>query len=470
MEDEALQDAYTLFSGSGYKGSIKDFTTLISTNDEAMADAHTLFSEGGYKGDVEAFSTLVGVKKKVPTEAPSTEFRLDSEPTPSPSDTKESGVAELEEAENPTGFNAIPEQIVNEPIAQLYDDYKQAGIITSKQEANVEAELERQKTGDRKWYETFAAYADGMLTSGMAIPLYQFDSKEDLLEAQAVKNRVNYLEALPEEKVKELNAYAVRKTGTLSTSSMNTLAENTILEEKSRLLVNNIKHMGDTINKIKDSGEQVPPEGIKAYQEKFAELQGIATVYNDNVDLIESNNDDIGNFAEELDFLKKNYGGLDYYKDIMRLSAADMIGGVSEAVSSAMKMNPQTMAEGYGLEQFNKQYREEAARQRDLLKPMMSVNDIGGETLEEKANSFAKWLTEQTASQIPVIVTLAAGGSPIGLAALGTSAGGQKIGELRDEGDYSETEMLLAGLGTGALEVITERVSLGILSKGKRTL
>ena len=406
MDEEALIDAHTLFSGNGYNGSIEAFKTLISTNDDALQDAHILFSEKGYTGDLQAFSTLVGIKKKVPTTFTVSELGLEEGPLPS--DTLETdGVSDLAEAENPTGFSALPEQIVNIPVAELYDQYEQAGLITTGQERNIEAEIARKEKGEFSWWESLNAYADGLLRMGIAVPLYQFDSKEDLLEQRAVKNRIDFLQGLPDEKVKELNAFAVRKHGELSKESMNVLAENSILMEKSRLIVNNIKNVEDTIKKIQASGEQAPIEGVKYYHDLINQLKGISTTYNQNVDILENNQDDIGTFQEELEFLKKNYGGLEYYKDVMRLSSADMIAGISEFTSSTMKMSPQHILGGLELEQFNKQFREEITRQREFQKPMMSVSEINN------ASDFGKWLAEQTASQIPVLTVLAAGGSTI---------------------------------------------------------
>jgi hypothetical protein len=57
--EEALNDAYSLFQQTGYNGSLNDFITLISTNNEALNDAHKLFVETGYNGSVEDFSSLV---------------------------------------------------------------------------------------------------------------------------------------------------------------------------------------------------------------------------------------------------------------------------------------------------------------------------------------------------------------------------------------------------------------------------
>ena len=64
MNEEALQDAYRLFSNGGYSGSQEQFKVLIDSNPEALNDSYKLFRGGGYSGDFEAYKTLIGQKKK----------------------------------------------------------------------------------------------------------------------------------------------------------------------------------------------------------------------------------------------------------------------------------------------------------------------------------------------------------------------------------------------------------------------
>jgi len=67
MNEQALQDAYTLFQGAGYGKSFDEFVNLINTNDQALGDAYKLFQEAGYGKGLDEFSTLMGVKKKEDT-------------------------------------------------------------------------------------------------------------------------------------------------------------------------------------------------------------------------------------------------------------------------------------------------------------------------------------------------------------------------------------------------------------------
>mgnify|MGYP003634300925 CR=1 FL=1 len=68
MNEQALQDAYSLFQQEGYNKSFDDFVNLLNTNDEALQDAYNLFSETGYTKSINDFSTLMGVKKKEESE------------------------------------------------------------------------------------------------------------------------------------------------------------------------------------------------------------------------------------------------------------------------------------------------------------------------------------------------------------------------------------------------------------------
>ena len=42
MNEEALKDAYNLFSNTGYNGDQNEFYTLLSENSEAFADSYGL--------------------------------------------------------------------------------------------------------------------------------------------------------------------------------------------------------------------------------------------------------------------------------------------------------------------------------------------------------------------------------------------------------------------------------------------
>ena len=64
MNEEALNDAYTLFISEGYNGTLDEFKVLINQNQNALNDSYKLFQREGYNDSFEDFQNLLGVKKK----------------------------------------------------------------------------------------------------------------------------------------------------------------------------------------------------------------------------------------------------------------------------------------------------------------------------------------------------------------------------------------------------------------------
>ena len=62
VNQDALNDAYTLFSGKGYGGSMDEFVNLIKTNSDALNDSYTLFTDAGYRGSGEEYIKLLGLR------------------------------------------------------------------------------------------------------------------------------------------------------------------------------------------------------------------------------------------------------------------------------------------------------------------------------------------------------------------------------------------------------------------------
>ena len=61
MNEQAINDAYQMFSQGGYSGSIDNFKQLIASNPNALNDSYEIFKSGGYSADIESFKTLMGV-------------------------------------------------------------------------------------------------------------------------------------------------------------------------------------------------------------------------------------------------------------------------------------------------------------------------------------------------------------------------------------------------------------------------
>ena len=60
MNEQAIKDAYKLFTDKGYNKSEEDFIALMSSNGDAVNDAYSLFVSNGYQKSVEDFAELMG--------------------------------------------------------------------------------------------------------------------------------------------------------------------------------------------------------------------------------------------------------------------------------------------------------------------------------------------------------------------------------------------------------------------------
>jgi len=443
MEDEKLQKLYDVLAGKKlYTKSFEDFKGQFS-NDKSQQKLYGVINKRKlYTKSLNEFQNQffgASLKKKETTELPST-----SVPTGSVSDSSQPKAQDTAQdtAQVPQTISAVQEQPVDESIAKLYDDYKLKSDITIAQTAQIDEKLEKQSKGERGFWETAVALTEGYLKTGFGIPMFRFDDKESLTQAREQQNQVNFLEALPEEKVQELRQYAGQEIANLDSENLNVLAENDILKEKSKQIANDLSYSKKAIETLKAEGKEVTQEHVDIFNNLKGELEGIYSKFNMNIDILESNTGDVDDFNKELALFKKNYGGLDYYQDLTRLTTAELMsGGMQLGVATNDLYKKYT-----GLDTpidlvMNQEdvdaFRKEVGIQRELLKPNMTVDDIG-----ETEYGFGKWLAEQIATQIPVLTTLYATGGTAGLGALGAAAAGQKISELKDSRTEAQEEKI----------------------------
>ena len=62
MNEQALQDAFNLFTKEGYNGTFNDYKELIKTNEGAFNDSYGLFKNSGYNGSLNDFGSLMGLE------------------------------------------------------------------------------------------------------------------------------------------------------------------------------------------------------------------------------------------------------------------------------------------------------------------------------------------------------------------------------------------------------------------------
>ena len=64
MNEEALQQIYSLAVEEGYTGDMAEFYTLLQTNGDALNTVYDIAKDEGYKNSQKSFEVLLGLKKK----------------------------------------------------------------------------------------------------------------------------------------------------------------------------------------------------------------------------------------------------------------------------------------------------------------------------------------------------------------------------------------------------------------------
>ena len=64
MNEEAIRHSYDLFIKDGYKDSLDDYKSLISSDPEALQYSYDLFLKDGYKDNIDDYKELLGVSVK----------------------------------------------------------------------------------------------------------------------------------------------------------------------------------------------------------------------------------------------------------------------------------------------------------------------------------------------------------------------------------------------------------------------
>ena len=202
MNEEAIQYSYELFKKDGYEGNIDQYKTLLNENRDAFNHSYKLFKDDGYDGGEEGFKGLVIAQPVEPKKETAVSMESQSYSAQnngvsgSPVETNNTEQQQpnvegkLTPQESGDGIVQQIEAREQEPdleMVQLFEDYKKSGEITIEDRQQVAQKVADQGKGEgRSWYETAGAYVDGLLRTGMPIPIYKYWEPECvLIEAKA---------------------------------------------------------------------------------------------------------------------------------------------------------------------------------------------------------------------------------------------------------------------------------------------
>lgn len=131
MNEEAIQQLYSLAKKEGYAKSIEEFKTLISSDEKALSNMYSVAKSEGYKREIDDFKALVGfdegLKKKSLSSSTESDFLSQARPSVSESLSSEY----VPKGTSPEFYDRQQEEIANSAAAELY-----TGIALSK--GNIE--------------------------------------------------------------------------------------------------------------------------------------------------------------------------------------------------------------------------------------------------------------------------------------------------------------------------------------------
>jgi len=204
----------------------------------------------------------------------------------------------------------------------------------------------------------------------------------------------------------------------------------------------------------------MPDEDKRSFIAKQQELNLLSKDLYNKFDAWNNSNDNIQDFKQEADLLKRNYGILSNAVGKAEAGALSILGGGSKITGLVLS----AITGGNKISGFEGKGIESAEKLRSTLSKPMSYKDVenpydffrySGSLIADQAANFA--LAANTGGMAPYII--------------GLSATGQKYKELEKEEQqagkelYSTGQKLLTSLLIGGLEVITEKAEIKVWKK-----
>lgn len=192
--------------------------------------------------------------------------------------------------------------------------------------------------------------------------------------------------------------------------------------------------------------------------------------------------EDVGTFQNELDLFQRNYNkwfnfavkSAGSFSDLTSNAlyfATEGVKAINKATGGATA-NPIQLIAISQIEELQKNNKEGRDNSRDAIARPEQLSNIDGITDVE---GISEWALGVVADQTANTAVLLATGGTSGLVALGTSSAGAKLREIDEEVissngalKHTELERWSTAILTGALEGLTEKISLGQINKGVR--
>lgn len=473
MNEEALKDAYGLFTNTGYNGTQDEFYTLLSDNAEAFADSYGLFKGSGYNGSEDDYKGLLGLKKKDVSISPSTLPQKDSEDTALQSDASQPSLEQDVQSSLEERFSAYKDLPEDEQKSLRKQDelrpfFEANGLdldekldFDNKRKALEESDRKKEEADKElgfleKIYKNMTSpeeIEDMLVTEEDSVNNYFSQNSDKIFEAEKQYNQAKVEQIKsnypPQERLAQFQAEGI---------------------DLGYIPIKNLKINGEEVS-IKDFE-------AKAYDQEFIDQLQAGEV---SMEVLDTQDNKVLKNLESLRSRQMESGG--QWGDIAQSFYAGgldmLVAGpleLLEGVGAQASPYQQTMFKLQGGFLANKVHKY-ANSQRDKTR-LYEQSSMSESLLEGNYGNAMFQAGNAIAESAPLILGMYAS-APLGLAegatlsAAGISAGGLKDLELREqrlkgEIDISEGMLLANAALTGGAEMFFEKFTLDIINSGRK--
>ena len=473
MNEEALKDAYNLFSNTGYNGDQNEFYTLLSENSEAFADSYGLFKGSGYDGSEDDYKELLGLKKKdvsVSQDLP----QVGTEDTALQSELSQLSLEQDVQSsleDRFSGFKDLPveEQKTLSKQEELRPFFEANGLDLD-EKLDFDNKRKTLEAADRKEEEAdkelgFLAKLHKSITSTEDLEEDMFTTEEDSVNNYFSQNSDKIFEA-----EKHYNRFKVDEINS------NYPPEERLAQFQAEGI--DLGHI--PIKNLKINGEEVSVKDFeeKAYDQEFIDQLQAGEVSMEVLDT--QGNEVLENLNRLLNRQIESGGQWGDIAQSFYAGGLDMLVAgpleLLEGVGAQSSPYQQTMFKLHGGFLANKVHKY-ANSQRDKTR-LYEQSSMSESLLDGNYGNAMFQAGNAIAESAPLILGMYAS-APLGLAEgatlgfAGVSAGGLKDIELREQrlkGEIDISEgMLLANVAlTGGAEMFFEKFTLDIINSGRK--
>lgn len=213
------------------------------------------------------------------------------------------------------------------------------------------------------------------------------------------------------------------------------------------------KDLQDIISELNSvDAKNLTPENASYYKQLIDKANAMYVDLNENYRYLDNDLSNLSDFKNELDLFKRNYS------TVTNLMGKTIISGIrlSKGLVGAAGM----ITPGTDFDEISSGMEAVASGLESTIERKKSIDDIND------VGSFFRVSGEILADQLPQLVINAyTGGAAKGLAVLGASAAGSKYQEIKDDEDYSQSQKMIASVGVGLFEVMSEKVEANVLKR-----